>query len=166
MDILKKILFIIIIFFLFFIPTNNQVNFVFPTDYTEISSNYGNRNIFGSTYFHNGIDFLAPYSSKVYACTNGIVIDKGFSSSYGNFIILQHSNSYKSLYGHLDENFIVNIGDYVYSNQYIANVGPKYLSNGSLNGLTTGPHLHFTIFNEENKTIDPINILKKDSSIY
>lgn len=72
MDILKKILFIIIIFFLFFIPTNNQVNFVFPTDYTEISSNYGNRNIFGSTYFHNGIDFLAPYSSKVYACTNEI----------------------------------------------------------------------------------------------
>lgn len=163
MNFFKKISFIIVIFFLFFIPTNNTMNFVFPTDYTTISSNYGNRNIFGSTYFHNGIDFLAPYSSKVYACANGIVIDKGFSSSYGNFVILQHSNAYKSLYGHLDETFIVNIGDYVNSGKHIANVGPKYLSNGTLNGLTTGPHLHFTIYNEENKTVNPLDLLKKDS---
>lgn len=157
--------FIILFFSLFSITQEKDSDsFYFPTDYTDVSSEYGYRDIFGSTYFHNGMDFLAPQTSKVYACANGIVTDKGFSNSYGNYIILQHSNGYKSLYGHLSEYFIIDIGDYVTAKDQIANVGPKYLSNGTLNGITTGPHLHFTIFDKDGNTINPSELLKNDLS--
>ncbi|MDO4283528.1 MAG: M23 family metallopeptidase [Clostridia bacterium] len=166
MNFFKKIFIIIIFISLFFIQKNHSSTyFSYPTDYIQISSSYGYRNIFNSVYFHNGIDFLAPQSSKIYACSNGIVIECGFSNSYGNSIILQHSNGYRSLYGHLDEKFIVNIGDYVNTSDHIGNVGPKYLSSGVLNGITTGPHLHFTIFDENNNPIDPLPLLKKNSTI-
>lgn len=164
MNFFKKIsLFIFIISLLFIHYNNTNEKFFYPTDYIDISSEYGNRNIFGDIYFHNGIDFLAPQNSKVYACYNGIVKNTGFSTSYGNYIILQHSNGFTSLYGHLSEIFLINIGDYVKTKDHIGNVGPKYLSNGKLNGITTGPHLHFTIFNEKDNTINPLSILKEDS---
>lgn len=38
----------------------------------------------------------------------------------------------------------------------IGYVGPKYLSDGKLNGYTTGPHLHFTIFLQNGKTTNPL----------
>ena len=37
-------------------------------------------------------------------------------------------------------------GDNVTQGQLVAYVGPKYLKNGKLNGMTTGPHLHFTLY--------------------
>lgn len=161
---LFKLSFVIIFLSLFFIPkSNSSEKFNFPTEYREISSSYGTRNIFGGTYFHNGIDFLAPESSKVYATSSGIVADIGFNTSFGNYIIIQHSNDYRSLYGHLGEKNIVSLGEYITSGMHIANVGPKYLSNGVLNGLTTGPHLHFTIYNEKGNTINPIELIKEDS---
>lgn len=155
-------MFIIIIFLSLFSTsyTNHTDKFNFPTEYKTISSEYGNREIFNGTYFHNGIDFLAPQNSKVYATSSGIVIENNFSTSYGNYIILEHSNGYRSLYGHLSEEKIVNIGEYVNKNDHIGNVGPKYLSSGILNGITTGPHLHFTIYNEKGNTIDPNTILE------
>lgn len=157
----KKLSIIIIFLSLFSISYNtNTEKFKFPTEYTTISSKYGNRNIFGSNNFHNGIDFLAPQNSKVYACSSGVIIEITFSTSYGNYILIEHSNGYRSLYGHLSEEKIVNIGDYITRADYIGNVGPKYLSDGKLNGITTGPHLHFTVFNENGDTIDPYNILE------
>ena len=126
----------------------------------NISSQYGNREIFGGTYFHNGLDFLAPQNSKVYATSSGIVIENSFNTSYGHYIILEHSNGYRTLYGHLSEEKIVSIGDYINEKEHIGNVGPKYLSDGRLNGITTGPHLHFTIYNKNGDTINPYEILK------
>lgn len=157
----KKLLVVIIIIFLSLFSYNNLSDkFKYPTEYTTISSEYGNRNIFGSIYFHNGIDFLAPQTSKVYATFSGIVVKTGFSTSFGNHIIIEHSNNYRSLYGHLSEENIVNIGDYVNTGEHIGNVGPKYLSDGRLNGITTGPHLHFTIYDNHGNTVNPYELLK------
>lgn len=135
-------------------------DFIFPTTFTSISSNYGSRELYGNANFHNGIDFLAPMNSEVLATSSGYVEYASFlEDGYGNTVIISHSNSTKSLYCHLSENFIVSVGQYVSSGEIIGYVGPKYLSNGIMNGNTTGPHLHFSIFIDGN-TVDPLKFLQ------
>lgn len=162
----KYILFFIFYLFLFSICINNNIsyiddNFIYPTTYTQISSYYGNRILYGNYNFHNGIDFLAPEGSEILATNSGYIEYASFlENGYGNTIIISHNSNLKSLYCHTSENYIVKVGDFVNKGDIIGFVGPKYLSNGNLNGNTTGPHLHFSIF-KDNTTIDPFSILKK-----
>ena len=160
---MKKICFpsILIVFFLvtFMYNVNNSLDFIFPSKTAYITSDYGFRDIFGSVSFHDGTDFGAPFMSEVYAASNGVISFCGFLNGYGNTISITHENGYVSSYSHLASNFKVNIGDHVFKGDIIGYVGPKYLENGVLNGLTTGPHLHFRIF-KDGKTIDPMSILK------
>ncbi len=137
-------------------------NFIYPTKYTDISSFYGNRILYGEPNFHNGIDFLAPVESEIYASNSGYVECASFlEDGFGNTIILSYDLGIKTLYCHISETFLVKVGDYVSQGQIIGYVGPKYLSNGVLNGNTTGPHLHFTIYKSESP-IDPLSILKNN----
>lgn len=162
----KYILFFIFYLFLFSICINNNIsyiddNFIYPTTYTQISSYYGNRILYGNYNFHNGIDFLAPEGSEILATNSGYIEYASFlENGYGNTIIISHNSNLKSLYCHTSENYVVNVGDFVNKGDIIGFVGPKYLSNGNLNGNTTGPHLHFSIF-KDNTTIDPFSIIKK-----
>lgn len=162
----KYILFFILYLFLFSICINNNNsyiddNFIYPTTYTQISSYYGNRILYDNYNFHNGIDFLAPEGSEILATNSGYIEYASFlENGYGNTIIISHNSNLKSLYCHTSENYIVKVGDFVNKGDIIGFVGPKYLSNGNLNGNTTGPHLHFSIF-KDNTTIDPFSILKK-----
>lgn len=162
----KYILFFIFYLFLFSICINNNIsyiddNFIYPTTYTQISSYYGNRILYGNYNFHNGIDFLAPEGSEILATNSGYIEYASFlENGYGNTIIISHNSNLKSLYCHTSENYVVKVGDFVNKGDIIGFVGPKYLSNGNLNGNTTGPHLHFSIF-KDNTTIDPFSILKK-----
>lgn len=160
---MKKIAFtsIFIIFFLitFMYKDNNFSNFTFPSKTKYITSNYGFRDIFGSISFHDGTDFGAPYISEVYAAANGVISYCGFLNGYGNTISITHENGYITSYSHLASDFKVKLGEYVLAGDTIGYVGPKYLENGILNGLTTGPHLHFRIF-KDGKTIDPMSVLK------
>lgn len=121
-----------------------------------ISSYYGYRTL-NYYHFHNGIDIPLIVGTPLYSLSSGTVTFIGYMNGYGNSIIITYSNGYKSLYGHISEPFLVAKGDYIRSKQLVAYVGPKYLSNGKLNGMTTGPHLHFTIY-KNNKHINPLSI--------
>lgn len=168
-----KKFYLIFIFFLIFISfinscfqnqqyeTNNS--YIYPTNTTSISSYFGYRELFGKQNFHNGIDFPALEGSTIFASRSGTIIFVGFSNGFGNSIIILHDNNYKTLYSHLDENIIQKVGGNIKQGDIIGYVGPKYLSNGVLNGWTTGPHLHFSVFNDEGKAIDPIscNLIQK-----
>lgn len=156
------IIFIIFLIYSIFISSTNlniSSNFIYPTNFKSISSYFGNRVLYGLSNFHNGVDFLAPENSPIYAVASGNVVFASFmQDGFGNTIIIDHNNGYKSMYCHTSENFIVKVGDYVSSNNLIGYVGPKYLSNGIQNGNTTGPHLHFSIL-YNNTYIDPLTIL-------
>lgn len=134
-----------------------SADLVFPihSNY-RISSYYGYRTL-GNAHFHNGIDIPSVVGTPVYAISSGVVSQIGFSSSYGNYIIITYSNGYKTLYGHTSGDYPFPVGDYVDSYDIVAYVGPKYLSDGRLNGFTTGPHLHFTVY-KDNNLVDPISI--------
>ena len=136
-------------------PSSNSLVFPIHSEY-RISSAYVYR-LLGSNHFHNGIDIPASVGTPVYAISSGVISQIGFSSSYGNYIIISYLSGYKTLYAHMSDNFPFSIGNNVCSSDIVAYVGPKYLSNGKLNGFTTGPHLHFTIYNN-GKVIDPTTV--------
>ena len=151
-------IFISIISFLFnFLSLNKTDSLYFPLRNSYVkTSNFGYRHL-QSYHMHNGIDLAAKVGTPVYALSSGTVIYADYYGSFGNCVIISYHNGYKSLYGHLEEEFIVKRGQSVTSSTVVGKIGPKYLKNGKLNGMTTGPHLHFTLY-KDNNLINPDNI--------
>ena len=134
---------------------DNSLYFPLKNSYIK-TSNFGYRNL--QTYhMHNGIDLAAKVGTPVYALSSGTVVYADYYGSFGNCVIISYHNGYKSLYGHLGEDFIVKRGQHVTSSTIVGKIGPKYIKNGKLNGMTTGPHLHFTLY-KDNKLINPDSI--------
>lgn len=106
---------------------------------------------------HNGLDIPLVEGTSIYALSDGVVSFTGFMSGYGHTVIITYSNGYKSLYGHCSPKYIVTVGQTVKAKQKVALVGPKYLPNGKLNGFTTGQHLHFTLY-YNNNLINPLSV--------
>ncbi|WP_019520770.1 M23 family metallopeptidase [Faucicola boevrei] len=106
------------------------------TSKARMSSGFGYRYIFGKTQFHKGMDFAAPVGTPIYATGNGVVTYSGWGSGYGRYIEINHGNGVTTRYAHNSAN-LVNVGDTVYANQHIANVGNT--------GRSTGPHLHYEV---------------------
>lgn len=152
--------FFVIIFsfvLIYFSSFNYSSSLVFPIHSSyNISSYYGYR-ILGNSHFHNGIDIPATVGTPIYPISSGVISQIGFSSSYGNYLVITYSNGYKTLYGHMSGNYPYSIGKYVSSSDIVAYVGPKYLADGTLNGFTTGPHLHFTVY-KDGSIINPLSI--------
>lgn len=95
---------------------------------------------------HSGVDLAVPEGTPVYAADNGKVIVAGdLDNGYGNYIILDHQNGYKTLYAHNSE-LLVAVGDIVAKGEQIA------LSGNT--GNSTGPHLHFEVHVNDEK-VDP-----------
>ncbi len=113
--------------------------FKFPApDYTRISDDYGNRihPTLGIEKFHNGIDLAAPSGSPILAAYDGDVVGAGYSSTMGNYIMLDHGDSLITIYMHASKLY-VSTGQSVSKGQKIAAVGST--------GRSTGPHLHFGV---------------------
>ncbi|MEE9554375.1 MAG: peptidoglycan DD-metalloendopeptidase family protein [candidate division Zixibacteria bacterium] len=83
-----------------------------------------------------GIDIKAPYGSKVSVAAAGRVIYVSWLRGYGQFIIVDHGNSYYTLYANLGS-VIVDVDDEVKAGQTIALVGDS--------GTLEGSRLHFEL---------------------
>lgn len=160
-----KKFFILLIIFIFIICYINSFSKESDTsklycpikEHFIISSTYGYRDVLDSYHFHNGLDYAVHEGTSVFSTSSGVITYSSFNNTYGNMITILHDSGYKSLYGHLSDNILVKIGDYVSSNQLIGYVGPRVLPNGKINGMTTGPHLHFSIFDANGNSVDPAN---------
>ena len=117
-----------------------------------LSSYYGWRAspFTGRRSFHNGIDMAIGTGTAVFAALAGRVSAVGYNETYGNYVIISHYSGYKTLYGHLSAILAVR-NQPVTPSTCIGRVGNT--------GMSTGPHLHFTIFKNGN-TVNPLNILK------
>ncbi len=92
---------------------------------------------------HEGVDFMAPMNSEIYAAAEGLVSDIRLDGNsdrlgkpYGNQVRVQHTDGYETIYAHLAE-VVVTRGELVQSGQLIA------LADNT--GNSTGSHLHFTL---------------------
>ena len=106
--------------------------------YTRVSDDYGNRihPILGVKQFHNGIDFAAPGGSPILAAQSGTVIAAAYSSTMGNYIMINHGGGVITIYMHASALY-VSAGQTVTKGQKIATVGRT--------GRSTGNHLHFSV---------------------
>lgn len=98
---------------------------------------------------HTGIDIEGKEGEPVLSVEKGRVVETGFHSFYGRYMILSHPRGYQSFYGHL-ESFELGQGSQVEKGQVIAMVGKS--------GQTQRRKLHFSLFLNE-KTVDPMDFL-------
>jgi len=105
----------------------------------------------GKRSFHGGTDLACPQGTPIYASMSGKVVTAGSSPLYGNYVIIDHSNGYQTLYGHMYK-ILTKKGAYVDQGQKIGLVGST--------GYSTGPHLHFGVY-KNGKSTDPMTVLSR-----
>jgi murein DD-endopeptidase MepM/ murein hydrolase activator NlpD len=74
-----------------------------PINGAKLTSRYGNRKhpVLGYTKLHRGLDFAAPTGTPVFAAGDGIIEKAGWNGSYGRYIRIRHTGTYKTAYAHL-----------------------------------------------------------------
>lgn len=113
--------------------------FIWPCpSYTRVSEEYGPRihPILHVEQFHNGIDLAAPYGSSILAAYDGRVVSASYSSTMGNYVMIDHGDNLYTIYMHASS-LCVSTGDEVKRGDKIAAVGSTGRSNGN--------HLHFSV---------------------
>ena len=113
-----------------------------------ITSRYGNRvhPVTGVERFHAGVDIGASAGSTIVAADGGTVVIAEYSSSYGNYVMIDHGNGYTTVYAHMSS-IAVSAGQSVSQSDTIGYVGST--------GVSTGPHCHYEI-RYNGGTTDPL----------
>jgi len=95
---------------------------------------------------HLGIDIANSIGTPIYAASDGTVIEAGPASGFGLWVRVQLSDGTIQVYGHMNS-FSVKEGQKVKCGQQIAEIGNR--------GQSTGPHLHFEVWLNGTRKIDP-----------
>lgn len=85
---------------------------------------------------HTGLDIATSTGTPIQAAAAGTVTFSGYKGSYGNMIVITHSNGVQTYYGHCSQLY-VSAGATVAQGQTIGAVGST--------GNSTGPHLHLEV---------------------
>lgn len=121
--------------------TPSGIRLLVPTAYRRISQWF--------TYRHSGIDMAGTYGTPVYAAEDGTVVQAGWGTGYGLYVLIDHGNGLMTRYGHSSK-LLVTRGEQVTRGQLIMLLGST--------GHSTGPHVHFeTIVN--GRFVNPLRYL-------
>lgn len=101
--------------------------------YYGVTCEFGYSPITGS---HTGIDLGASSGAPILAAGPGTVTYVGWYGTGGNAVIISHGNGIRTIYMHQSQT-AATVGQTVSAGDVIGYVGTT--------GLSTGPHLHFTI---------------------
>ncbi len=125
----------------------------FPLEFTSISSRFAHSRfhpLLKVNLPHTGVDFAAERGTPVRAVGDGVITLAGWNGNYGKAIDIQHDSTYTSRYAHLN-GFAEGIhnGSSVRKGQVIGYVGST--------GRSTGPHLHFELYKDQ-QYVDPLSV--------
>jgi murein DD-endopeptidase MepM/ murein hydrolase activator NlpD len=126
--------------------------FPFRDMHFRVTSGFGNRRhpVLGVTRAHRGMDLARPFGDPVYPSRSGVVTFAGWQGGYGNMIEIRHvmGNGHirYTRYGHLSK-ILVHEGQKVGMGKLIGRVGST--------GISTGPHLHFEVRDENGTARNP-----------
>lgn len=128
-----------------------------PSSWNTLSSLFGSRThpITGRPNNHTGIDIPASRNTEIYAAKSGVVVTSTYNSSYGNYVVVSHSDGTSTLYAHMNRRNAT-VGQTVSQGQVIGYVGTT--------GSSTGNHLHFEI-RVNGSRVDPVNYFP-DKTLY
>lgn len=119
-------------------------NFMWPTS-GHISQRY--------YWYHQAVDIANPSNPDILASQGGTVVTAGWNAGgYGNYVVIDHGNGYKTLYAHMVNNsIVVKPGQVVTQGQKLGVMGST--------GRSTGTHLHFEVISPNGK-LNPLTVLK------
>ena len=121
------------------LPTPQISGWVMPVPPNHVlSSPFGMRKdpYSGNMVMHSGIDLACPEGTPIYAGNGGQVLRAEYSSSMGNYVLIDHGSGYRTVYMHMTHS-IVSPGAYVQAGQTIGYVGNT--------GASRGNHLHYGV---------------------
>ncbi|MBI9082197.1 MAG: M23 family metallopeptidase [Desulfobacterales bacterium] len=96
--------------------------------------------------FHSGIDIMGSLGTRIIAPASGVVVRNGYDDWLGNYLVIQHTSTIKTIYGHL-EKASVSEGARVERGQRIGFMGNT--------GMSTSRHLHYTVISGI-RAVDPM----------
>ena len=130
------------------VPSESGFLWPLPGRY-NLSSLFGSRKhpITGKANNHTGIDIPASSGTSILAAKSGVVTTSTYNNSYGNYVVVSHSDGTSTLYAHMVRRNCSK-GDTVSQGQVIGYVGTT--------GSSTGNHLHFEV-RVNGSRVDPIN---------
>lgn len=139
------------------VPSESGYLWPLPASWNTLSSLYGSRKhpITGRPNNHTGIDIPASAGTNIYAAKSGVVTTSTYNRSYGNYVVVSHSDGSSTLYAHMKKRNAT-VGQTVKQGAVIGYVGTT--------GSSTGNHLHFEVRINGNRT-DPVNYYK-DKTLY
>ncbi|MGG1675889.1 peptidoglycan DD-metalloendopeptidase family protein [Neobacillus sp. NRS-1170] len=130
------------------IPSRGEGSFGWPTVGGYVSSQMGYR--WGK--MHKGIDIARPSNRTIKAADNGVVVSAGYDNGgYGNKVIIDHKNGFRTLYGHMSS-INVKVGQTVSKGTAVGIMGAT--------GDATGVHLHFEVF-KNGSLVNPLSYLRR-----
>ena len=105
---------------------------------------------------HQGMDIANDRWTPIFAPADGVAESAQYSSSFGNYVVLDHGNGIKTRYGHMMMS-VLYPGEFVKRYQLIG-----YMGN---TGRSTGPHLHYEVW-VNNSPVNPLAyVLPNDYSV-
>lgn len=99
---------------------------------------------------HYAVDVVAPRETPVKAVANGMVIFAEWTAATGYVIIIEHKAGLLSVYKH-NGSLNKNQGEVIRTGEVIASVG-------NTGELTTGPHLHFELW-DNGTPVNPLDFI-------
>ncbi len=117
----------------------------------RLTSGFGLRNdpFTGHLAMHEGIDFSAEVGTPVVASAKGQVVRSEWDATYGNVIEIKHAENFLTRYAHLNKRLVSN-------NTAVQNGTP--IGQVGNTGRSTGPHLHYEIF-QNGRAVNPLTVL-------
>ena len=136
--------------------TKDDTSYIYGLPYEEGESHLLVQGYF-SSFTHReraALDFKMKRGTKICAAREGVVVrlkedgDRGGLKKryrpYGNYVIIQHADSSRAGYWHLQKDgVLVNVGDTVKKGEVIALSGKT--------GYSFTPHLHFLVWSTDNR---------------
>lgn len=106
----------------------------------------------GFTWYHHGIDIANKDGPDILAADAGTVIVAGWpdNGGYGNRVIIDHGNGYRTLYAHMSQIYVV-VGQTVKRGSSLGRMGST--------GRSTGTHLHIEI-HRDGVPVNPLELLR------
>lgn len=141
----------------------SDAGFILPLASYRFTQDYGCSNLGFYSYdaswncsVHDGVDMATDQGSPLLAVADGTVVVSGWCDcGLGYYVEIDHGDGLHTIYGHMQSQPPVSVGEAVTQGQEIGPVGST--------GLSTGPHVHFMV-RQDGVTMDPKNYLPPISS--
>lgn len=103
-------------------------------------------------WYHKGLDIANPAAPNILAADSGTIVVAGWPDGYGygNRVVVDHGNGYKTLYAHMSQIY-VQVGQTVSRGSALGRMGST--------GRSTGTHLHFEVI-RNGTYLNPLSVLQ------